>query len=94
MTNLSQKEKDKQQLKSTKTFEKRVALLREIGPRHGVTITLLKRDPKDQLKSTFTRDCIKHGREEVKMQAFMRGNFGCPHCARELQSAMFAQLRS
>ncbi|CAM0034491.1 hypothetical protein VPHK120G1_0010 [Vibrio phage K120 g1] len=90
---VSQKELDRKSL-AKKTYEARTTLLEEIGPRHGVKIYPLKKNAKDQMKSVFIRECKKHGSEEVKMFAFVvRGNFGCPHCARELQSKMFAQLR-
>lgn len=80
----------RRKLKADKTYEARVETLREIGPKFGVNIYPKERDHKTQRNSVFVRECPKHGKEDVKMLAFLdRGNFGCPHCARELQSRQF-----
>lgn len=90
---MNSREQHKQTLKSKKGYAARKEFLLTIGKYYGVHIFEKARDPKDQLKSTFIRQCKTHGKEEVKMQAFMRGNFGCPHCAREKQSEMYAKMR-
>lgn len=95
MPTTKEREQDVLKIKQVKNYDVRVQLLHEIAPRYGVRIYEAEngKNIRNQLKSAFVRECPTHGKEEVKMQAFMRGNFGCPKCARQAQSEMFAQLR-